>query len=99
MNFGKRPAEELYDLNKDPDCVKNLATDKKFAKLKEQLAKEMIAKLKSQQDPRLNGNAAYFDTIPFVNAGNVRFHERYLKGEKIRAGWVNLSDFEKQPLD
>ena len=99
MNFGKRPTEELYDLNQDPDCVKNLATDKKYAKLKDQLAQEMTTRLKNQQDPRLTGNAGYFDTIPFVNRGNVRFYERYMMGEKVRAGWVNLSDFEEKPLD
>ena len=27
MSFGKRPAEELYDIRTDPDCVKNLAND------------------------------------------------------------------------
>ena len=59
----------------------------------------MTTRLKNQQDPRLTGNAGYFDTIPFVNRGNVRFYERYMKGEKVRAGWVNLSDFEEKPLD
>lgn len=29
--FGKRPAEELYDMEKDPDQVKNLAGDPAFA--------------------------------------------------------------------
>ena len=99
LNFGKRPTEELFDLTKDPDCVNNLATDKKFANLKQQLSAEMTAKLKDQGDPRLSGNAAYFDTIPFVNGGNVRFYERYMKGEKVRAGWVHPTDFEKQKLD
>ena len=99
MNFGKRPTEELYDLDKDPDCVHNLAKDPEFTKLKQQLAAEMITRLKKQQDPRLTGNAGYFDTIPFMNAGNVRFHERYIKGEKVRAGWVNPGDFEKERVD
>ena len=59
----------------------------------------MITRLKKQQDPRLTGNAGYFDTIPFTNTGNVRFHERYIKGEKVRAGWVNPGDFEKERID
>ena len=29
----------------------------------------------------------------------VGFYERYLKGEKLKTGWVNPTDFEKQPLD
>lgn len=99
MNFGKRPAEELYNLNTDPDCIENLATREPFARTKQQLAAEMNTRLRSQQDPRLTGHAAYFDTIPFVNAGNVRFYERYMNGEKVQAGWVNRTDFEKQPID
>ena len=59
----------------------------------------MNARLKAQGDPRLTGNAGYFDTIPYVNAGNARFYERYMKGEKVGAGWVNPNDFEKQKLD
>ena len=27
------------------------------------------------------------------------FYERYMRGEKLRAGWVNPTDFEKKPLD
>ncbi len=27
LSFGKRPSEELYDLQRDPDCVHNLAND------------------------------------------------------------------------
>ena len=27
------------------------------------------------------------------------FHERYMKGERVRAGWVNGSDFEKDVAD
>jgi hypothetical protein len=29
----------------------------------------------------------------------VNFYERYMKGEKITAGWVSPTDFEKAPLD
>lgn len=35
----------------------------------------------------------------YANAGHRNFCERYLRGEQIKAGWVNDSDFEPHPLD
>jgi arylsulfatase A-like enzyme len=62
--FGKRPAEELFDLSKDPDCVANLAADPvhrdRAAKMKDQL----FAQLKRQDDPRVLGKGDAFDNYP-----------------------------------
>jgi arylsulfatase A-like enzyme len=62
--FGKRPAEELFDLASDPDCVKNLAGDaarqEKLAALREKL----FAELKRQNDPRILGQGEVFDNYP-----------------------------------
>ena len=66
MSFGKRPAEELYDIQKDPDCVKNLAADLEHAQAKRTLRDQMDAMLKEEGDPRALGNAAFFDTIEYV---------------------------------
>ena len=44
--FGKRPAEELYDLRNDPDQVKNVAADPKYA----DAAKEMAGRLTGGAD-------------------------------------------------
>lgn len=97
--FGKRPAEELYDLKRDPDCVRNLAADPAFTERKRQLEQQMTGELKSQADPRMFGRGEVFEQYPYANAGQRNFHERYLKGEKLKAGWVEESDFEKPPLD
>jgi len=97
--FGKRPAEELYDLKRDPECVKNLAADPAFAGRKRELEQQMVSELKAQEDPRMFGRGGVFEQYPYANAGQRNFHERYLKGEKLKAGWVEESDFEKQPLD
>ncbi len=43
LNFGKRPREELYRITDDPSCVKNLAGEPSFRKVKEQLRDEMEA--------------------------------------------------------
>jgi arylsulfatase A-like enzyme len=66
MSFGKRPGEELYDLTTDPDCVKNLAYDSNYAKVKRELAERLFTTLKEQGDPRANGHADFFDTIQYT---------------------------------
>lgn len=49
--FYKRPAEELYSVNNDPDQFKNLANNRKYAKVKEKLNKELSKWMKRQHDP------------------------------------------------
>jgi hypothetical protein len=97
--FGKRPAEELYDLRRDPDCVDNLAERPDMAAVKSRLQQRLFAKLRQQGDPRMEGRGHIFDEYPHANAGHRNFYERYLRGEKLQAGWVNPTDFEKRPLE
>jgi hypothetical protein len=59
----------------------------------------LYAKLKAQGDPRMFGQGAVFDRYLHSNQGHVNFYERYMKGEKLNAGWVNKTDFEPAPLD
>lgn len=97
--FGKRLAEEMYDVASDPDCVKNLVNDPGQATLKEQLKRQLLDKLKAQQDPRALGRGEVFEQYPYGQESLRGFYERYMGGEKLRAGWVSPSDFEKKPLD
>ena len=97
--FGKRPAEELYDLKTDPDCLRNLANDPEHAGIKQKLQDQLTAELKQQGDPRMFGKGNVFDEYLYANPDGRNFYERYMKGEKLRAGWVSPSDFEKEPLD
>ena len=89
----------MYNLKADADCVKNLANSDDHQQLKQRLQDQLFKALKAQADPRMLGNSDYFDKIPYVNAGTRNFYERYMRGEKVRAGWVNPSDFAKEPLD
>jgi len=93
--FGKRVAEELYDLRSDPDCLNNLAGKQDAGSLKKQL----FDALKTQQDPRVLGNGKVFDEYPHANETMRGYYEKVGSGEKIPADWVNASDFEKAPLD
>jgi hypothetical protein len=97
--FGKRPGEELYDLHTDPDCMSNRALNPDAAKLRAELKDALYAELKQQGDPRMEGKGDVFDKYLHAQPDNVNFYERYMRGEKVKAGWVKDTDFEKQPLD
>jgi arylsulfatase A-like enzyme len=96
LSFGKRPPEELYDIDKDPYCMYNLATDRSFSKIKEGLKTKMEKELKSQNDPRMFGKGCVFDQYLHGEPKVRNFYERYMKGEGVKAYWVNESDFEKK---
>lgn len=97
LNFGMRPAEELYDLKVDADCVQNRAGDVGQKSTAAGLRERMETELRAQGDPRMFGRGRVFDEYrPTMGDG---FYERYLRGEKINAGWVEPSDFEPRPLE
>ena len=98
MAFGKRPSEELYDIKSDPECINNMAGKTEYGSIKERLKKQLFAELKQQGDPRMFGRGDIFDKYEYVNPNDTRFYERYMAGEKVNAGWVNKSDFEKGPI-
>lgn len=97
--FGRRGAEELYDLAHDPDCINNLAAEAEHESRRKQLERQMTDELKAQGDPRMFGNGAVFDRYPISTVPVRNFYERLMAGEKVQAGWVNQGDFEKEPLD
>jgi N-sulfoglucosamine sulfohydrolase len=68
MSFGKRPPEELYDIKEDPGCVKNLAADTRLVMIKRELRHRMEEMLRQEGDPRLTGNAAFFETIEYTGS-------------------------------
>jgi arylsulfatase A-like enzyme len=98
VNFGLRPAEELFDLKRDPDCVTNLAADPAHVRRRAELENFMTAKLKEQGDPRMFGRGDVFDRYPIGIAESRDFYGRAMRGEKPKAGWVSESDFEPAPL-
>lgn len=97
--FGKRPAEELFDLQADPNCTKNLASAPEHQHKKIALRKLLTKNLALQNDPRAKGNGNFFDKYLYADSTGRDFFNRYMSGETLKAGWVNPSDFEKNPLD
>ena len=97
--FGKRASEEFYDLATDPACLTNLADDARLQGSKEKLQQQLFDELKALGDPRMIGEGQVFEQYTYANPVQRTFYERFMRGEKIEAGWVNKSDFEKAPLD
>ncbi|MCC6508097.1 MAG: sulfatase [Pirellulaceae bacterium] len=60
-SFGKRPAEQLFDLARDPDCVTNLASTPDFARNVVALRQKLMSELKTQNDPRALDLGDVFD--------------------------------------
>ncbi|MDD2381338.1 MAG: sulfatase [Mariniphaga sp.] len=93
LNFGKRTAEELYNIVQDPYCLNNLAEDSNYADIQMSLKNEMVEKLKEQKDPRILGMGDVFDNYPYQ--GDVQnYYNRYMLGEDVPAGWVNKTDYD-----
>jgi len=78
--FDKRPADELYRLSDDPECVRNLANDIAFNYIKEEMQTRMMAALRAEQDPRALGNGAIFDTYKYVS-GRTKGYDTWLKAQ------------------
>lgn len=98
-SFGKRPTEELYNLADDPLCQHNLSAVTMHSNLRQELREQMEQELTAQGDPRMFGKGAVFDSYPYADPNGRNFYERFQRGENVRAGWVNPTDFEKQPLE
>lgn len=61
--FLKRPAEQLYDIRTDPGCVKDLAGNSNYEKIKIELRDRLDQELEKQGDPRIF-SSEIFDSYP-----------------------------------
>ncbi len=60
----KRPAEELFDVQADPGCLKNLAGDPAHAETRRRLADALEKKLRETGDPRMGANPEVWESYP-----------------------------------
>jgi arylsulfatase A-like enzyme len=68
--YGKRPREELFDLKADPDQMKNVAADEKYAKTRADLEARLMKELKETGDPRLVDDGKFYETPPMSGPVN-----------------------------
>jgi len=65
LAFARRPAEELYDLQKNPDQRKNVAGEAAYARIRADLSARLMDDLKATGDPRGLGEGDVFATYPY----------------------------------
>ena len=71
-----RVVEELYDVEHDPDCLKNLIGDPNFASQRDQLRKDLDAWMVKTQDPMLE---------VFRRRDDATFREAYVQAQEREA--------------
>ena len=65
LAFGKRPAEELYDVRRDPGQLVNVAGDPEYAEARRKLSARLQEHLAQNGDPRALGQDAPWDYYPY----------------------------------
>jgi uncharacterized sulfatase len=86
LNFGKRAAEELYDVHKDPGQVHNLIDDPAYAGTGKDLRAKLSEYLKKTGDPRIEGKDPWKDFIYHQGNGyGSRYNNSLSAPERDRA--------------
>ena len=67
LSFGRRPAEELYDLARDPDQTLNVAADPRYLRTLRILRQELDTRMHRYDDPRASEpQTTAFDGYPYT---------------------------------
>ncbi|MDA9555815.1 sulfatase-like hydrolase/transferase, partial [Pelobium sp.] len=97
LNFGKRANEELYDINKDPFCINNLASNPAFASIKSKMSTQMTTELLKQGDLRMMGKGDVYESYSIYPLNHNNYYENYMSGKfKEPLSWVNPSDYRPE---
>lgn len=64
---GIRPAEELFDITRDPACLDNLADDPQLAGIRRQLHDQLFDYLTRTGDARVVGDGDIWETYPRIS--------------------------------
>ena len=67
LAVAKRPAEELFDITKDPDCLQNLAVRPEFNDIRDKLKQRLMTELKNTGDARVSDSGNIWETYPRVS--------------------------------
>jgi N-sulfoglucosamine sulfohydrolase len=67
LGFGKFPAEELFDLRKDPDHMSNIVADPAYERTRAELSTQLLAVLQQERDPRVVEPDCRFERTPFTD--------------------------------
>lgn len=88
LNFGRRDAEELYNVVNDPDNVVDLSRSPVHADTMAALRERMFTLLEAEGDRRLtSGDPDYFDKFRFSNDAFNDLYERWQAGTLELPHW------------
>lgn len=68
LSFGMRPAEELYDLKRDPHQLHNVAGGSEYLEAQSSMRKRLWDHLRVTRDPRVVGGSINWDYYPYYGA-------------------------------
>lgn len=90
-SFDFRPAEELYDMEKDVDCINNLANNAEYADIVKELRAKLEKTLIAQQDPRILGEGDVFDYYPnrHIESQRELYNDPHYNPDKIYEEFLN----------
>ncbi len=92
LSWAKRPAEELYDIRSDPDCINNLISNPEHAGAARKLKEQLNSILTKQRDPRIFGDNHYDEIEYYKLQWKDRRSEFLKEAERVHrdmeaAGW------------
>jgi len=64
LAVAKRPARELYDLRRDPNQFANVAYAPRYARVADQLDRELMSTLRRTNDPRVGPDPEQWESFP-----------------------------------
>jgi N-sulfoglucosamine sulfohydrolase len=67
LGFGKRAAEELYDLCSDPHHMKNVADDPAYAEIRADMSCRLMNVLEEEEDPRVVDRVCRYEHSPYTD--------------------------------
>lgn len=87
LNFGKRPAEELYDLRTDPHQITNVANLADYANTQQELRSRVERWMRETFDPRVNDSYDAWDKYPYFGGRVVDELGNPVPGKKRLPKW------------
>ena len=100
LAYGPRPFEELYDKEKDPYCLNNLAANPEYRSILDEMNEQLQSELHKGGDPRILGYGDIFDSYPrysstrqypgFNTSG--KYHPEYVKRARSQMKDLGISN-------
>ncbi len=86
LAYGKRPAEELYDLQRDPHQINNLAQAAGYQPVRAELRERLLGELRRTGDPRVQDGGTYFETPPLAGPPGTARNAENRTPQALRTG-------------